>query len=117
MSDECLFCRVVAGAIPADVVRDDPDTLAFRDIDPKAPVHVLVVPKRHHPDAAAIVATDPDLLASMFRAAVAVAEDEGLSAPDHGYRTVFNTGPEAGQSVPHAHLHVLGGRRLAWPPG
>jgi histidine triad (HIT) family protein len=114
MSAACLFCRVVAGDIPADVVRADDDTLAFRDIDPKAPVHVLVVPRTHHPDAAAVLAHDPALLASMFAAAVAVAEAEGL---DGGYRMVFNTGPDAGQSVPHAHLHLLGGRHLAWPPG
>jgi histidine triad (HIT) family protein len=114
MSDQCLFCRVVAGEIPADVVREDADTLAFRDIDPKAPVHVLVIPRVHHPDAAAVLAADPALLASMFATAVAVAEAEQL---DGGYRLVLNTGPDAGQSVPHAHLHMLGGRHLAWPPG
>jgi histidine triad (HIT) family protein len=114
MSDACLFCRVVAGEIPADVVREDADTLAFRDIDPKAPVHVLVVPRAHHSDAAAVVAADGGLLASMFRMAVSVAAEEGL---DGGYRLVLNTGPDAGQSVQHAHLHLLGGRHLAWPPG
>jgi histidine triad (HIT) family protein len=114
MSDQCLFCRVVRGEIPADIVREDDLTVAFRDIDPKAPVHVLVVPREHHPDAAAVVAADGSLLASMFSTAVAVAEAEGL---DGGYRMVFNTGPDAGQSVPHAHLHLLGGRHLAWPPG
>ena len=114
MSDQCLFCRVVAGEVPAEIVREDADTVAFRDIDPKAPVHVLVVPRAHHPAAAAVLAADGALLASMFSAAVAVAESEGL---DGGYRMVFNTGPDAGQSVPHAHLHLLGGRHLAWPPG
>jgi histidine triad (HIT) family protein len=114
MSDQCLFCRIVAGEIPADVVREDRDTLAFRDVDPKAPVHVLVVPKVHHPDAAAVLAAAGGLLASIFATAVAVAEDEEL---DSGYRMVFNTGPDAGQSVPHAHLHLLGGRHLSWPPG
>jgi histidine triad (HIT) family protein len=114
MSDQCLFCRIVAGEIPADVVREDRDTLAFRDVDPKAPVHVLVVPKVHHPDAAAVLAAAGGLLTSIFATAVAVAEDEKL---DSGYRMVFNTGPDAGQSVPHAHLHLLGGRHLSWPPG
>jgi histidine triad (HIT) family protein len=115
MSDQCLFCRIVAGEIPATVVRDDPDTLAFRDIDPKAPVHVLVIPKTHHPDVAAVVAAGPDLLASMYRTAVAVAEAEGIA--ESGYRAVLNTGPDGGQTVHHAHLHLLGGRRLTWPPG
>jgi histidine triad (HIT) family protein len=114
MSDECLFCKVVAGEVPATVVRDDPDTLAFRDIDPKAPVHVLVVPKAHHADMAAVLAADPALVARIHATAVAVAEAEGL---DGGYRMVANTGPDAGQSVHHAHLHLLGGRHLSWPPG
>jgi histidine triad (HIT) family protein len=115
MSDECLFCRIVAGEIPATVVRDDADTLAFRDLDPKAPVHVLVIPKAHHRDAAAVLAADPGLLASIYATAVAVAEQEGIT--DGGYRAVFNTGADGGQTVPHAHLHLLGGRRLTWPPG
>jgi histidine triad (HIT) family protein len=115
MSDECLFCRIVAGEIPATVVRDDPDTLAFRDIDPKAPVHVLVIPKAHHPDAAAVVAVAPGLLASIYATAIAVAEAEGIA--ESGYRAVFNTGADGGQTVHHAHLHLLGGRHLSWPPG
>jgi histidine triad (HIT) family protein len=114
MSDQCLFCRIVAGDIPADVVRDDRDILAFRDIDAKAPVHVLVIPKEHHTDAAAVVAADPGLMARMVATAVAVAGDSEL---DGGYRMVLNTGPDAGQSVFHAHLHLLGGRHLTWPPG
>ena len=114
MSDECLFCKIVAGEVPATVVRDDPDTLAFRDIDPKAPVHVLVVPKAHHADMAAALAADPALVARIHATAVAVAEAEGL---DGGYRMVANTGPDAGQSVHHVHLHLLGGRHLSWPPG
>jgi histidine triad (HIT) family protein len=115
MSDDCPFCRIVAGEIPAAVVRDDPDTLAFRDIGPQAPVHVLVIPKAHHPDAAAVLAADPGLLASIYATAVAVAEDEGIA--EGGYRAVFNTGSDGGQTVHHAHLHLLGGRRLTWPPG
>lgn len=114
MTEGCLFCRLVAGEVPADVVHEGERTLAFRDIDPKAPVHVLVVPTEHHPDAGALAAADPALLAELFTAAAAVAAAEGL---DGGHRAVFNTGPDAGQSVPHAHLHLLGGRRLTWPPG
>ncbi|HEY0358435.1 MAG TPA: histidine triad nucleotide-binding protein [Mycobacteriales bacterium] len=115
MSDQCLFCRIVAGEIPATVVRDDTDTLAFRDVDPKAPVHVLVIPKAHHPDAAAVLAADPGLLTRIYATAVAVAGDEGIA--ESGYRAVFNTGPDGGQTVHHAHLHLLGGRGLTWPPG
>lgn len=112
---DCLFCRIVAGDLPADVVRQGERTLAFRDIDPKAPVHVLVIPREHHPDAAALVVNDPGLAAALIADAVAVAEDEGLVEP--GYRIVLNTGSGAGQSVFHAHAHVLGGRPLTWPPG
>lgn len=114
MSEDCLFCKIVAGDIPAAVVRDDERTLAFRDVNPQAPVHVLVVPKRHLPDAAAVLADDPTLLSDMFASAVTVTEDEKLA---DGYRLVFNTGKGAGQTVFHAHLHLLGGRNLGWPPG
>jgi histidine triad (HIT) family protein len=108
MSD-CLFCRIVAGEIPATVVRESEHTLAFRDIAPQAPTHVLVVPKDHYPDVAAL-AEQPALLAELAREAHAVAVAEGLD--ERGYRLVFNTGAEAGQTVFHAHAHVLGGRAL-----
>jgi histidine triad (HIT) family protein len=108
MSD-CLFCRIVAGEIPATVVRESEHTLAFRDIAPQAPTHVLVVPKDHYPDVAAL-AEQPALLAELVREAHAVAVEEGLD--ERGYRLVFNTGAEAGQTVFHAHAHVLGGRAL-----
>jgi histidine triad (HIT) family protein len=114
MSEDCLFCAIVAGEIPATVVRDDERTLAFRDVNPQAPTHVLVVPKRHLPNAAAVVADDPTLLSDLFASALAVAEAEGLG---DGYRLVFNTGKSAGQTVFHAHLHLLGGRGFDWPPG
>jgi histidine triad (HIT) family protein len=114
-SDDCLFCRIVAGEIPADVVRRTDDTVAFRDIDPKAPVHVLVVPRDHYADAAAVAVADPALAGRLLAAAAAVAEQEGLVAG--GYRIVLNTGAGAGQSVFHVHAHVLGGRPLQWPPG
>ena len=113
--DDCLFCRIVAGEIPADVVRDGERTLAFRDIAPQAPVHVLVIPKEHHADAASLVVADPGLAAVLLGDATAVAEDEGLV--EGGYRLVANTGAGAGQTVFHAHVHVLGGRPLTWPPG
>jgi len=112
---ECLFCRIVAGEIPADVVRETDDTVAFRDIDPKAPVHVLVVPRAHHADAGSVAAADPALAGRLLAAAAAVAEQEGLT--DGGYRIVLNTGTGAGQTVFHVHAHVLGGRPLLWPPG
>jgi diadenosine tetraphosphate (Ap4A) HIT family hydrolase len=111
--DDCLFCKIAAGQIPATVVRDTPTTLAFRDINPQAPTHVLVIPKAHHRDAAALAAADPALTADVLRETQAVATAEGLDS----YRIVFNTGADAGQTVFHAHAHVLGGRGLQWPPG
>ncbi|HEX7107520.1 MAG TPA: histidine triad nucleotide-binding protein [Acidothermaceae bacterium] len=108
MSD-CLFCRIVAGEIPATVVRESERTLAFRDIAPQAPTHVLVVPKDHYPDVAALSA-QPALLAELVAQAHRVAADEGIG--ERGYRLVFNTGPDAGQTVSHAHVHILGGRAL-----
>ena len=114
MTSDCLFCRVVAGDVPADVVHETERTLAFRDIGPQAPVHVLVVPKEHHADVAAVVDTDRDLAAEVLATAVAVARQEGL---DGGYRLVANTGDDGGQTVHHLHVHVLGGRGLGWPPG
>ena len=113
--NDCLFCRIVAGETPGDVVRDGERTLAFRDISPQAPTHVLVIPKDHHPDAAALAAVDPELAAVLLADATAVAEAEGLVEP--GYRLVLNTGAGAGQTVFHVHVHVLGGRPLTWPPG
>ncbi|MGY1697070.1 MULTISPECIES: histidine triad nucleotide-binding protein [unclassified Geodermatophilus] len=117
---DCLFCRIVAREIPADVVHETDRTLAFRDVNPQAPTHVLVIPKDHHPTVAALAYADPDLLAEVVRAVSAVAVQEGLATDDGvepGYRVVTNTGPQAGQSVDHVHLHVLGGRDLRWPPG
>ena len=106
---DCLFCRIVAGEVPADVVHETDRTLAFRDISPQAPTHVLVVPRDHHADVAAVADADPSLLADVMSAAVAVARQEGLSG---GYRLVANTGDDAGQTVHHLHVHVLGGRPL-----
>ena len=112
---DCLFCRIAQGLIPATTVLDTDRVLAFRDIDPKAPTHVLVIPKDHHANLADLAAADPGLASEVMVAVATVATQEGLS--EGGYRTVFNTGPDAGQSVDHVHAHVLGGRSLNWPPG
>ena len=114
---DCLFCGIVAGEIPADVVRTDERTVAFRDLNPQAPTHVLVVPKRHVVNAAAVTAEDGDEVAALLVAAKAVADAEGFGGADRGYRLVFNVGPDALNSVDHLHLHVLGGRTFEWPPG
>ena len=108
MSD-CLFCRIVAEEVPAEVVMATERTLAFRDIGPQAPTHVLVVPREHHADAGACADADPSLLAEVMTTAVAVARAEGL---DSGYRLATNTGDDGAQSVHHLHVHVLGGRPL-----
>lgn len=112
---ECLFCAIAAETIPATPLLATDRVLAFRDIDPQAPTHVLVITKEHHPDVAALAAADADLLHEVITQAHRVAVAEGVS--DDGYRVVFNTGPQAGQTVPHVHAHVLGGRSLTWPPG
>ena len=112
---ECLFCAIVAGDIPSTQVLETDQILAFRDIDPQAPTHVLIIPKAHYPDVAALAAADAALLGEVIDAAQQVAAAEGVA--DTGYRVVFNTGVQAGQTVPHVHGHVLGGRSLTWPPG
>ncbi len=111
--DDCLFCQVVAGEVPAEVVHVTERTVAFRDINPQAPTHVLVVPREHHRDAAALAAADPAASAELVTTAAAVAQAEGYA----DYRLVFNTGAGAGQTVFHTHLHVVAGRDLGWPPG
>lgn len=111
----CLFCQIVAGEVPATIVRESDRTLAFRDINPQAPTHVLVIPRTHFDTVSALAAGDPDLLTELIRESAAVAADEGIDG--RGYRLVFNSGREAGQTVFHVHAHVLGGRGLGWPPG
>lgn len=111
---ECLFCRIVAGEIPATLVAENDQAIAFQDVNPQAPVHVLVIPRSHHSDVSEMVAADPLLAGQVLALAAEVAEQEGLA---DGYRLVFNTGAKAGQSVFHAHAHVMGGRDLTWPPG
>jgi histidine triad (HIT) family protein len=114
MSADCLFCRIVAGEIPATVVRDTERVLAFRDIAPQAPTHVVVIPKAHHIDVAALSAADPALAGELLATVSDVAAAEGLA---EGWRVVFNTGRDGGQTVFHVHAHLLGGRGLSWPPG
>jgi len=112
---DCLFCKIVTGDIPAELVAESDRTIAFRDINPQAPTHVLVIPKDHHADLAALATADSSLLAEVAAQAHQVAAAEGITAD--GYRVVFNTGPRAGQTVFHVHAHVLGGRDMTWPPG
>ncbi len=110
---DCLFCKIVAGDIPAEIVHSTEHTVAFRDINAQAPLHVLVIPKDHYTNAAELAAGDPEASAELMRTAAAVATAEG----HEDYRLVFNTGAGAGQTVFHTHLHVLAGRALSWPPG
>jgi histidine triad (HIT) family protein len=112
---DCLFCAIAAGEIPATRVAETDRVLAFRDIYPQAPTHVLVISKAHYPSVAALAAADSVLRGEVITEAHRVAAAEGAS--DTGYRVVFNTGEQAGQTVPHVHAHVLGGRALTWPPG
>jgi histidine triad (HIT) family protein len=113
--NDCLFCRILAGEIPSTEVLSTDTTYAFRDIEPQAPTHVLVIPRQHVRDASELTAEHGDLLADVFATAQAVARADGIDGS--GYRLVFNVGEDALNSVPHLHLHVVGGRRLGWPPG
>jgi histidine triad (HIT) family protein len=112
---DCLFCKIAAGNVPATVVRETATTVAFRDINPQAPTHVLVIPKAHYADAVTLAAEAPELVADILREAGEVAAEDKVDGT--GYRIVFNTGAGAGQTVFHAHAHVLGGRGFEWPPG
>jgi histidine triad (HIT) family protein len=110
---DCLFCRIAAGEIPANVVFQNETVVLFNDINPKAPTHVLAIPRRHLASVADLTDADGDLLAALFSAMRRVADEAGLK----GYRILSNVGPESGQSVFHLHFHLLGGRPMAWPPG
>jgi histidine triad (HIT) family protein len=110
---DCLFCRIVAGEIPSEIVAETDSAVAFRDVNPQAPLHVLVVPRTHAADAGALADVEPAALAELVRVAREVATDAGHDS----YRMVLNTGEGAGQTVFHTHLHVLAGRALTWPPG
>jgi histidine triad (HIT) family protein len=114
MNEHCLFCKIIAGHIPADKLYEDDEFLAFRDITPQAPVHFLVIPKKHIVGPSFMEAEDEQLIGKMMRIGSQIAADLGLA---DGFRLVFNNGPAAGQTVFHIHLHILGGRQLQWPPG
>jgi len=113
--NECLFCKMVSGVIPCDKVHENENVLAFRDIDPKAPTHILIIPKKHITTLNEINENDQDLLGELLLTAKKIAKDEGIDAS--GYRTVFNCNSDGGQTVFHIHMHLLGGRPMAWPPG
>ncbi|MGH9017342.1 MAG: histidine triad nucleotide-binding protein [Acidimicrobiales bacterium] len=112
---QCIFCRIVSGDLPADIVARSAHSVAFRDLAPQAPVHDLVIPRRHIENAATIEPDDAAVMADMLVTARQVAESEGIM--DSGYRLVFNVGRDSFNTVPHLHLHVIGGRALSWPPG
>jgi histidine triad (HIT) family protein len=112
---DCLFCKIVAGEIPATIVSQNDHVVAFKDITPQAPTHVLVVPRRHIATLNDLASADDGLVGEMVRVAAGIARDAGHA--EHGYRTVFNTNADAGQTVFHIHLHLLGGRKMGWPPG
>ncbi len=115
MEESCIFCKIAAGQIPCKKAYEDEQVLAFHDINGQAPVHVLIIPKKHIPSVLALQPEDDALLGHMFQVAQMVARE--LGAAETGFRLVYNTGADAGQSVPHIHMHLLGGRELAWPPG
>ena len=115
MSDSCIFCKIINKKIPSRIVYEDQHVFAFEDASPQAPVHILVVPKKHLPDIQSMEAADRELVGHLFLAATKIATDKGLV--EKGYRTVINNGAGAGQTVFHIHLHLLAGRRFTWPPG
>jgi histidine triad (HIT) family protein len=113
LDSNCIFCKIIEGEIPADIVLRNENVVAFNDLNPQAPTHVLLIPTLHTENAVGIARNSATMTADLFLAADQIAKERGLN----GYRTVFNTGEAAGQSVFHAHLHLLGGRAMAWPPG
>ncbi len=114
MDSNCLFCKIAAGEIPAEIIFEDDDLLAFMDIAPQAPVHFLVIPKKHIPGPAAVEEQDQKLIGKMMQLGARMAADKGIG---DNFRLVFNNGAEAGQTVFHIHMHILGGRNMGWPPG
>ena len=111
---DCIFCKIAAGTIPSKKIFEDDQLLAFFDIDPKAPTHILVIPKKHIASLAQAEAGDAPLLGHLLEAAADIAREQGLA---QGYRVVISTGPHGGQTVDHLHVHLLGGRQMHWPPG
>lgn len=115
VEQDCIFCRIAKGEIPAKTLYTDEQCVAFRDTNPQAPVHILIIPRAHIESLSVVVQSDEAMLGRLIRVAAQVAHDQGLA--ESGYRTVINSGADAGQSVLHLHVHVLGGRPLSWPPG
>ena len=113
--EHCLFCRIAAGEIPAELVYDTPDVLAFRDISPQAPTHILIIPRKHIPSVSELEDGDTEVMGALFHAAQLIAREERIE--ESGYRMVVNDGANAGQAVFHIHMHLLGGRGMEWPPG
>ena len=113
-SADCIFCKIISGDIPAEIVHATESTVAFKDVDPQAPTHVLVIPAHHYRNAEELAHHEPSTAAELLTVAAQVAEEAGLG---ENYRLVFNTGAQAGQTVFHTHLHLLGGRSMTWPPG
>jgi histidine triad (HIT) family protein len=111
---DCIFCKIIAGEIPSKKVHEDDGVFAFHDIDPKAPTHILVIPKKHVASLAHAEGADEEILGRLLTTAARIAGEQGLS---QGYRVVISTGPQGGQTVDHLHLHLLGGRQMHWPPG
>jgi histidine triad (HIT) family protein len=109
----CIFCKIISGEFGTEFLHEDQKVLAFRDLAPLAPTHILIIPRGHYENVEELAVAEPETLAALFEIATNLAQSEGIS----GHRTVFNTGKSAGQSVFHAHLHLLGGRSFAWPPG
>jgi len=109
----CIFCKIISGEFGTEFLHEDQKVLAFRDLAPQAPTHILIIPRGHYENVEELAVAEPETLAALFEIATNLAQSEGIS----GHRTVFNTGESAGQSVFHAHLHLLGGRSFAWPPG
>jgi len=115
MPEDCIFCKIANQEMPVELVYQDHLLAAFRDINPAAPVHILIVPKKHIASMLELTDTDAEMLGKIFEVAADLARQEGIA--ESGFRIVVNTGPNAGQSVPHIHFHLLGGREMAWPPG
>ncbi len=113
--DDCIFCKIAAGDVPASIVKQDDLVVAFEDINPQAPIHIQIIPRKHIPSVLELDSAQVDILARMVETANEIARERGLD--ERGFRLVFNCGPEAGQTVPHLHLHLLGGRAMSWPPG
>jgi histidine triad (HIT) family protein len=114
-NEDCLFCRIAATEVPAEIVHEDDEIIAFRDVSPRAPTHILLIPRQHITSAASLTEQNGPMLGRLFAVAAQIARDEGVARS--GYRMVTNSGPAAGQSVRHLHFHLLGGRQMDWPPG